>query len=95
MTVEVSELRVGGRAEALAVQGAPVFSWQLVSPERGIVQTAYRIRVHRGDGSDGLVWDSGMREGAMPQDASMPEQALAPGRAYVWSVEVRHNGASG
>ncbi|PRA78835.1 alpha-L-rhamnosidase [Microbacterium sp. MYb66] len=94
MTVEVSELRVGGRVEALAVQGAPVFSWQLVSSERGIVQTAYRIRVHRGDGSDALVWDSGMREGAMPQDTSMPEQALSPGRAYTWSVEVRHNGAS-
>src|SRR5215471_14819805 len=41
----------------------PRFGWQIVSEERGVVQSAYQVRVARGesefDRAGGVLWDSG------------------------------------
>src|ERR1700733_359417 len=70
----------------------PRFSWQLKSPARGVAQSAYQIRVARGEqalheGVD-LVWDSGK----VASDQSIQQDYLGPalmsrGR-YSWQVRI-------
>ncbi|MGB6599392.1 MAG: hypothetical protein WBE70_19905, partial [Candidatus Acidiferrum sp.] len=43
----------------------PRLSWQLISPENGVLQTSYEIRVARSEAElakGKLIWDSGKQE---------------------------------
>ena len=66
----------------------PRLSSQLVSSERGVVQTAYQIQVASDDGFKSIVWDSGR----VPEDRSVhvpyAGPALASGKRYFWRVRV-------
>ena len=66
----------------------PRFSWQLVSDQRNVSQTAYEIIV---SGTTGAAWKSGK----IPSDRSVhvpyAGTALLPGKKYTWEVRVWDN----
>ena len=66
----------------------PRFSWQLVSPQRNVKQTAYEVSVKEGKS---VVWSSGK----VASDASIfidyAGTPLQSGRAYSWQVRAWDN----
>lgn len=66
----------------------PRFSWQLVSNQRNILQTAWEIKVTNGKNT---VWNSGKVQS--PQSVQVPYAgpALQPNTKYSWQVRVWHN----
>ena len=71
---------------------SPRFSWQLVSPERGCRQTAYRIVVAgtEKDAAAGraTMWDSGKVLGEQSLLIPYNGQPLEAAETYYWSVRV-------
>ena len=71
---------------------SPRFSWQLVSPERGCRQTAYRIVVAgtEKDAAAGraTMWDSGKVPGEQSLLIPYNGQPLEAAETYYWSVRV-------
>ena len=71
---------------------SPRFSWQLVSPERGCRQTAYRIVVAgtEKDAAAGraTMWDSGKVPGEQSLLIPYDRQPLEAAETYYWSVRV-------
>ena len=71
---------------------SPRFSWQLVSPERGCRQTAYRIVVAgtEKDAAAGraTMWDSGQVPGEQSLLIPYNGQPLEAAETYYWSVRV-------
>ena len=71
---------------------SPRFSWQLVSPERGCRQTAYRIVVAgtEKDAAAGraTMWDSGKVPGEQSLLIPYDGQPLEAAETYYWSVRV-------
>src|SRR5437879_187179 len=68
----------------------PRLSWQLQAPGRGVVQSAYQIRVARsagglGGGSD-QVWDSGRVASDESTQRAYDGQPLRSGQRYHWQV---------
>src|SRR5258706_12108458 len=74
----------------------PRLSWQLQAPGRGVVQSAYQIRVARsagglGGGSD-QVWDSGRVTSDESTQRAYDGQPLRSGQRYHWQVRVWDGG---
>jgi len=72
----------------------PRLSWQLVIPERGVLQTSYEIRVAQSEADlaqGKLLWDSGK----LPSEASIQVEYGGPGLKsrgiYYWQVRVADN----
>jgi alpha-L-rhamnosidase len=72
----------------------PRLSWQLISPENGVLQTSYEIRVARSEAElakGKLIWDSGKQE----SDASIQVEYAGPSleseKIYYWDVRVADN----
>ncbi|WP_127479258.1 family 78 glycoside hydrolase catalytic domain [Nocardioides pantholopis] len=88
-TVRVEGLQANGRTDPLGIPGAaPQLSWRAVSAARGVVQTAYEIRVASSedalDSAD--VWSSGKVASPRQVDVEYGGPALAAGTRYVWQV---------
>lgn len=66
----------------------PRFSWKLDTDRTGTVQTAYRIKVHRGGET---VWDSGKTESAQSILVEYLGLNLEPRTEYTWNVTVWDN----
>lgn len=70
---------------------APVFSWQMESSERNMLQESYRIVVRR-DAPDGeTVWDSGKITDGRSVNIAYAGEALLPQTVYYWTAEVWDN----
>jgi len=70
---------------------SPRFSWQLQSPDRNEMQTAYEIRVSsRPDGKD-RVWTSGKVDSAASVHVEYSGPELQSGKRYFWQVRVWDN----
>ena len=74
--------------------GKPRLSWELVNPERGVLQSSYEIRVARSEADlakGKLLWDSGKQ----PSEASIQVEyggpALQSRGIYYWQVRVADN----
>lgn len=67
---------------------APEFSWVLEGTGRGIMQTAYEIRVTEGKKT---VWNSGRVESDNSVTVPYCGPQLKPGTRYGWQVRVRDN----
>ena len=72
----------------------PRLSWELTSPDKGVMQTSYEVRVAASEAElakGKLIWDSGKQA----SDASIQVQyggpALASERRYYWQVRVGDN----
>src|SRR6187549_3342419 len=63
----------------------PRFSWQLVSDQRNVSQTAYEIIVSSGKGT---VWKSGKIMSDRSVHVPYAGAALQSGKKYTWQVRV-------
>jgi len=87
----VSGLQTNGRTEPLGIPGAdPSLSWKSQSSARGVVQSAYEVRVASSeDGLDSVdAWDSGKVDSDDQADVVYNGPDLAAGTRYVWQVKV-------
>ncbi|HMK16760.1 MAG TPA: family 78 glycoside hydrolase catalytic domain [Chitinophagaceae bacterium] len=66
----------------------PRFSWQLVSEQRNISQTAYEITINA---SKGTAWKSGKITSSQSVQVPYAGTALQPGKKYTWQVRVWDN----
>jgi alpha-L-rhamnosidase len=70
----------------------PRLFWRLQSDERGVVQSAYQVRVWRGDARApsprGLVWDSGRVTSADSVHREYGGPPLSSRQRYSWQVRV-------
>lgn len=70
----------------------PRFSWELVSKERGTVQTAYQILVASDPAhlkkNRGAIWNSGMVKGDQTNQVLFNGRPLQSFRKYFWKVRV-------
>ena len=66
----------------------PRFTWQLVSDQRNISQTAYEITV---SGSKGTAWKSGKIISDQSVHVPYAGAALQSGKKYTWQVRVWDN----
>ena len=72
----------------------PCLSWQLASPQRNVMQTAFAIRVATDAAAlsrSGGAWDSGWVTTDSSVHVAYRGKALGSGGKYYWSVRVRDN----
>jgi alpha-L-rhamnosidase len=72
----------------------PRFSWELVSSERGTVQTAYQIRVAESEADlakNRPAWDSGKQASDSSIHVVYEGKVLESGKRYYWQVQVWDN----
>ena len=72
----------------------PRFSWEVVSSERGTLQTAYQIRLAASElnlAKNKLLWDSGRQASSASIHVVYQGPALESGHRYFWQVRVTDN----
>ncbi|WP_134740973.1 family 78 glycoside hydrolase catalytic domain [Nocardioides sp. 503] len=87
----VGHLTANGRVDPLGIPGAPPsLGWVSESTGRGVVQSAYQVRVASDEDAleDADVWDSGQVESARQVDVVYGGPELTSGTSYVWQVKV-------
>ena len=75
----------------------PRMSWEVLSSERGTLQTAYEVRVASSVADFSkkkLIWDSGKKSSDASIHVAYEGPALESGRRYYWQVEVWDNKAN-
>ncbi|GAA4496869.1 glycoside hydrolase family 78 protein [Hymenobacter ginsengisoli] len=95
-SLQAHQLRCAYQAHPLGVQTpTPTLSWQLVSDQRNVQQTAYRILVAKDKKTlsqqVGDVWDSGKVASNVCLQVNYAGQPLQAARAYYWQVQVWDN----
>lgn len=88
-TLSIARLTTNGRENPLGIPAGNIsFSWAASSPDRGVVQQAYQIRVGTAAGlSD--IWDSGQVTSARQVDVALPTSIqLASATRYHWQVRI-------
>jgi alpha-L-rhamnosidase len=76
----------------------PRFSWQIISDQRSVIQTAYEIRVSKSssslqEGTD-LVWNTGNVLSQESAHIIYDGEALQSGQRYFWQVRIWDNKGS-
>ncbi|SDC89745.1 Ig-like domain (group 3) [Nocardioides lianchengensis] len=87
--VQLSGLTVNGRTDPLGIPGEdPSLGWQAASTARGVVQSAYQVRVASSEDAlgDADVWDSGKVASDRQTDVLYDGPALTSQTRYVWQV---------
>ena len=71
----------------------PRFSWQLTSPRRNVLQTAYEIRVSTDEKTlaKGAVWNTGKVASDSSVHVAYAGKPLQSGERYYWQVRVYDN----
>ena len=92
--ITVTNLSCNGRANPLGIATNDIsFGWTSVTNARGVVQSAYQIRVGTtAGGAD--VWDSGLVASNRQTDITLPAGILlTPAKRYYWQVRVQDGSA--
>ncbi|MDQ3685076.1 MAG: glycoside hydrolase family 78 protein [Acidobacteriota bacterium] len=92
-TLKLTSLRTEYKENPLGIDAhKPRLSWQIQASERGVVQTAYQIRVARDErdlrAGNKLLWDSGRVTSDESIHRTYDGPALESGRRYYWQVRV-------
>jgi len=92
-TLKLTSLRTEYRENPLGIDARrPRLSWQLQANERGVVQSAYQVRVARDErdlrAGNKLLWDSGRVSSDESIHRTYDGPALESGRRYYWQVRV-------
>ncbi len=95
-TLAVVDLRAENTAQLLGTAvSKPRLSWRMNGAERGLTQTAYRIRAgaERSDVAAGKadLWDSGLVRSSLSLDIPFGGADLRSQQRVWWSVEVHDN----
>lgn len=94
--VSVQHLLCENRTNPVGIDNEfPKLSWQLVSGQRSVMQTAYEIRVSREQSSllsgTGLVWSTGKVLTEQSVHISYDGEKVQSGQKYYWQVRVWDN----
>ncbi len=90
--LSVNKLQTENLPGPLAVDSKlPRLSWQLESPDRGILQTAYEIRVSDRPDGRGSTWNSGKMLSDQSLQVVYAGAELQSGKRYYWQVRVWDN----
>jgi alpha-L-rhamnosidase len=93
--VSVKNLRCENRANPVGLDNPfPRFSWQLVSNQRNVIQTAYEIRIGKKFGKDKL-WSSGGLASSQSVFVSCSGRFMQSAASYYWQVRVWDNHGRG
>ena len=90
----VSTLKTENLSDPIGIDSRkPRFSWELTAPtaDRGILQTAYEIRVSRRPEGKDLVWNSGRITSDQSTQVFYNGPALVEEGSYFWQVRVWDN----
>jgi alpha-L-rhamnosidase len=87
--LSVEQLTTNGRNNPLGIAADDIsFAWATASEARGVVQSAYQIRVGTTEGGH-EVWDSGRITSDRQIDVTLPAgRRLAPATRYHWQVKI-------
>lgn len=89
--LEVRNLKTQGYQNPVGTDlTVPAFSWQLLSADRGVVQTSYSIRVATDRAFSDVVWESGTVESDQQHEVQGKFTLKARTR-YYWQVTVTDN----
>src|SRR5437870_2991280 len=72
----------------------PRLSWELVNPERGVLETSYEIRVAQSEADlakGKLLWDGGKQASQAYSQVEYGGPGLESSRIYYWQVRVADN----
>ena len=72
----------------------PRLSWELVSAEKGVMQTSYEVRIAGSEAElakGKAIWDSGTQASDASTQVEYAGPALASGKIYFWQVRVTDN----
>jgi len=90
--LSVTQLRTEHLVDPLNIDSRqPRLDWQLQSPDRGILQTAYEINVSDRNDGKGDSWNSGKILSDQSQQVVYAGAALLSGKKYYWRVRVWDN----
>ena len=90
--LRVEHLRVQSRMNPQGIdEKSPLFSWQLKSDERGVVQTAYQLALTTDAEGGNTVWDSGPVASAASVGVTAKGLQLQASTRYFWHVTVWDN----
>lgn len=90
--VDVQQLLVESQSNPVGVDVAnPLFSWQLLSGKKNILQTAYEIKVALSLTGKSLVWTSGKVTSSESQQVMYAGPELQSAKKYYWQVRVWTN----
>src|SRR6202795_3375252 len=91
----VRDLRSEYKVDPLGIDvRKPRFSWELVSAEKGVMQTSYEVRVAGSEAElakGKVIWDSGTQASDASIQVEYSGPAVASGRIYYWQVRVADN----
>jgi alpha-L-rhamnosidase len=91
----VKHLRCEYKLDPLGIDvKKPRFSWELVSAEKGVMQTSYEVRVAGSEAelAKGMViWNSGTQASDASIQVEYAGPPMASGRIYFWQVRVADN----
>jgi alpha-L-rhamnosidase len=89
--VSVINLRCEDRVNPIGLDiFNPRFSWQLLSDQRDLEQTAYEMRIGKKSGKD-ILWNSGKIADSQSLFVPYTGNTLEAGTAYFWQVRVWDN----
>jgi len=89
--VSVINLRCEDRVNPIGLDILnPRFSWQLLSDQRDLEQTAYEMRVGKKSGKD-ILWNSGKKADSQSLFVPYTGNTLESGTEYYWQVRVWDN----
>ncbi len=83
---EVTRLRTIGLESPIGIESTPDFSWEIVSTERGVQQSAYEICVSEANGT--IVWNSGKVASSRQTGIPYEGTPLQSRTQYLWTVTV-------
>ncbi|MFV0291544.1 MAG: alpha-L-rhamnosidase N-terminal domain-containing protein, partial [Mangrovibacterium sp.] len=86
--VKINNLQVNYHPNPVAVDGDPLFSWELASLEFGVEQLSYKIELCE-DGKQ--VWTSGEVQSNATNHIKYTGEKLKASTSYEWTVEVKTN----
>ncbi|MEO8110232.1 MAG: family 78 glycoside hydrolase catalytic domain [Ginsengibacter sp.] len=87
--VKVDNLRTENLTNPMGIDAtAPMFSWQLISAKRNVMQSAYEIKVSL---NNSPVWNSNKITSAQSVYVPYAGSALRSDKKYVWQVRVWDN----
>src|SRR5580704_9989165 len=91
----VGDLRCEYKVDPVGIDvRKPRFSWELVSAEKGVLQTSYEVRVAASEAElakGKVVWDSGTQASDASIQVEYQGPSVASGRVYYWQVRVADN----
>ena len=73
----------------------PRFSWQLQSPKRGVMQSAYELRIGSDARLKNVLWSSGKTSSDSSVLVAYKGAPLQSGKRYYWQVRVWDNAGQG